>query len=188
MSDKELQKKAIKIKGKDYIQVKDRLIFLSENIERYSIETEKEYITDLKMFIIKATLTIDDKGVFTGYSQAVIGQGNINTTSSLENAETSAVGRACAMAGIGIIDSVASVEEMNKAGVSAESNKPVGSNTVTCKDCGSHLIFKWDKTNAGKFYKGYFCPNSKTNDREHHKPFEFAWIDENEFNSLNASA
>jgi hypothetical protein len=39
----------------------------------------------------------------------------VNKTSALENAETSAVGRACAFAGIGVIDSIASADEVHKA-------------------------------------------------------------------------
>jgi transcriptional regulator NrdR family protein len=39
----------------------------------------------------------------------------VNKTAALENAETSAVGRALAMMGIGVIESIASVDEINKA-------------------------------------------------------------------------
>ena len=52
------------------------------------------------MEIVKAFVVPDvDKPqrMFTGYSQAKRGDGFINKTSALENAETSAVGRALAM-------------------------------------------------------------------------------------------
>jgi len=52
---------------------------------------------------------------FNAFSQEVEGEGFINKTSALENAETSAVGRALAMMGIGVIDSIASVDEITKA-------------------------------------------------------------------------
>jgi len=58
----------------------------------------------------------DSTRMFTGLAQEVVGQGNVNKTAALENAETSAVGRALAMMGIGVLDSIASYDEMQKAG------------------------------------------------------------------------
>lgn len=116
MSDKSLADKAIQIQGKDYVLVSDRIIYFNENYEKGSILTEliSEYDSDI--IIVKATVYPEDNGrKFTGYSQAVKGAGFINKTAALENAETSAVGRALAMMGIGVIDSVASVDELNKA-------------------------------------------------------------------------
>lgn len=114
-----LKDKAVDIKGKDYILVKDRILYLSETDttkDKYSIETEVVISPkDLdKTWVVKATLTIGDQK-YVGHAQETIGEGYINKTSALENAETSAVGRACAMAGIGVIDSIASVDEINKA-------------------------------------------------------------------------
>lgn len=68
------------------------------------------------MWVVKATLTmINTLESFTGLAQEIEESSNINKTSALENAETSAVGRACAFAGIGVIDGIASVDEINKA-------------------------------------------------------------------------
>ena len=70
------------------------------------------------MWVVKAVLKIHtDLGIrkYTGHAQEIVGEGYINKTSALENCETSAVGRACAMAGIGIVDSFASVDEIDKA-------------------------------------------------------------------------
>ena len=119
--DKSLKKKAVKIQGKDYVLVADRIIFFNEQYPNGTIQTQ--IMTDLNFeqgnsIVMKAIITPDmDKPVrfFTGYSQEVIGQGYINKTSALENAETSAVGRALAMMGIGVIDSIASVDEIKKA-------------------------------------------------------------------------
>lgn len=113
-----LQDKAIKIQGKDYVLVKDRINFFNENYPNGSIQTSFIDALGQDTVVIKAVVVPDvDKParVFMGYSQAVIGAGHINKTSALENCETSAVGRALAMMGIGVIDSVASVDEMNKA-------------------------------------------------------------------------
>ena len=110
-----LNEKAVDIKGKKYVLVSDRVLFLAENEKgNYSIETSYEFLESAKMFICKATVTIGEQK-YTGHAQEIIGEGYINKTSALENCETSAVGRACAMAGIGVIDSISSVDEMNKA-------------------------------------------------------------------------
>lgn len=111
-----LKDKAVDIKGKKYVLVSDRILSLAESGERYSIVTEILCTpADVQnTWVVKATLTTD-KGDYVGHAQEVIGDGYINKTSALENAETSAVGRACAMAGIGVIDSIASVDEITKA-------------------------------------------------------------------------
>ena len=121
MSDKQLTEKAIKFKGSDYVQVKDRVLYLANEYEwRYSIQTEYEYFETNKTWVVKATLTIWDKEhkefcVYNGIAQEIEWTSFINKTSALENAETSAIGRACAMAWIGVIDSIASIDEINKA-------------------------------------------------------------------------
>ncbi len=59
---KQLADKAINIKGKDYIQVKDRIQFLAENYEgRYNLQSEYQYFDSRKMWVVKATLTIWDE-------------------------------------------------------------------------------------------------------------------------------
>lgn len=114
---KSLKEKAVSIKGKSYVLVSDRVIYFNENFPNGSIRTEIVKYED-KQVIIKAIVTpdfTDPNRFFTGYAQEIEGDGYINKTSALENAETSAVGRALAMLGIGVIDSIASVDEINKA-------------------------------------------------------------------------
>lgn len=125
MADKTLKSKAINIKGKAYVLVADRVIFFNENHKEGSIITELVTPVDAKEIIIKATVKPDlSARVFTGYSQATKGDGYINKTSALENAETSAVGRALALMGIGVIDSIASIDEINKTTHVASSPTP----------------------------------------------------------------
>ena len=68
---------------------------------------------------VKAKLTIkdpnEDINIYSGHGFEVIGSTEINSTNALENAETSAVGRACGNAGIGLTDNFASADEMNGA-------------------------------------------------------------------------
>lgn len=136
---KDLKEKAIKIQGKSYVLVSDRILYFNETYPNGSIQTQMVDAMGDETIVIKALVTPDVENanrVFTGYSQAVIGQGMVNKTAALENAETSAVGRALAMMGIGVIDSVASVDEMRKAGVTQSttisSTKPASGLTVHC--------------------------------------------------------
>lgn len=114
----DLKDKAVDIKGKKYVLVSDRVIFFNENYPNGSIETNLLSEVANKNIFMRATVTPDTKNPdrkFIGHAQEVVGDGYINKTSALENAETSAVGRALAMMGIGVIDSIASVDEINKA-------------------------------------------------------------------------
>ncbi len=108
--------KKISIKGKDYIPVVERIKYLHDEVKEYSIETNYEYFPDRKMWVVKAELIIGDM-TWTGLAQEIESDNykEVNHTSALENAETSAVGRACAMAGIGLTDSIASADEVKKA-------------------------------------------------------------------------
>ncbi len=121
MEDKSLKSKAVKIQGKSYVLVSDRILYFNETYPNGCISTNLISEPDSQTVIVRAVVTPDASGdgirQFTGHSQAVIGQGVVNKTAALENAETSAVGRALAMMGIGVIESIASVDELAKAGV-----------------------------------------------------------------------
>lgn len=115
---KDLKDKAISIKGKQYVLVSDRVVYFNEQYPNGSITTELISMPDSERVIVKAIIYPDINEAsrsFTGYSQAVIGDGMVNSAAALENAETSAVGRALGFMGIGIIESIASADEMNKA-------------------------------------------------------------------------
>lgn len=111
--------KTISIKGKDYVTVNERIKYIADNFE-YSIASDYEYFQEQKMWVVKATLSINKEGLayeYVGLAQEVESSNykDVNHTSALENAQTSAVGRACAMAGIGIDGGMASADEVQKA-------------------------------------------------------------------------
>lgn len=115
--EKDLKSKAIDIKGKSYVLVSDRVIYFNEQYPNGCIKTNIVKYEDGQV-TIRARVFPDMENpnrYFSGYAQEIEGTTFINKTSALENAETSAVGRALAMMGIGVIDSIASVDEINKA-------------------------------------------------------------------------
>lgn len=107
---------SIEIDGKSYVPVHERLRFLSDHIRDYSIETSYQHLKDENMWIVSAKLTIYKDGkalVYTGTAGKKEASLSADMQlSALEYTETTAVGRACAMAGIGIRDGVASANEM----------------------------------------------------------------------------
>lgn len=112
--DKSLKEKAVDIKGKKYVPVAERIVWFNENVEDGSITTELLSEPSAERIVVKATVEAGEQ-TFTGHAQEIVGEGYINKTSALENAETSAVGRALAMMGIGVIESIASSDEVVKA-------------------------------------------------------------------------
>lgn len=108
----------VDIKGKAYVMVKDRILAFNELYKNGSIQTEIVSPLESKIVVVKAIVTPDTtkpERQFVDFSQATIGQGMVNTTAALENASTSAVGRALAYMGIGVIEGIASADEVNKA-------------------------------------------------------------------------
>lgn len=115
--------KTINIKGKEYVPAVERVKEFHKLYPKGSITTEI-VSTDDKRVVVKATVTLMFKSdtsewvydqKFTGYSQAEWGKGMMGAV-ALEVAETSAVGRALGFANIGLIDSIASSDEMSKVG------------------------------------------------------------------------
>jgi len=98
------------IEGNEYVTVHERLQMVHTNHEKVSIETEIISI-DQRSVTVKAVLKINGE-VYTAHASEVFGSTEINETSALENAETSAVGSALAFAGYGITGSVASADEV----------------------------------------------------------------------------
>lgn len=122
--------KTINIKGKEYVPVVERVkefhkVYPDGQITSEIIENGESRI------ILKATVNTGEKvafmeneqvkvlpvpsRTFTGYSQAEWGKGMMGGV-ALEVAETSAIGRALGFANIGLVDGIASADEMRKVG------------------------------------------------------------------------
>ena len=109
--------KTTNIKGKDYVQVNERIKFFrqEEQYKNWSLITEFP-VLDSEHCVCKASVADPDHRIIaTGHAHEVQGSSMINKTSFIENCETSAIGRALAMLGIGIDTSVASSNEMSDA-------------------------------------------------------------------------
>lgn len=103
------------VKGKAYAEVNQRIKAFRSICPNGSIEPEILNLND-GVCIMRAVVK-DEAGKVLGIGHAYEKEGStfINKTSYIENCETSAVGRALGMCGIGVDTSVASYEEVANA-------------------------------------------------------------------------
>ena len=114
--------KTIKIKGKEYVEVNERLKYFRSNYPNYSLVSEITHI-DSEMVVVKSDIINENgKVLASGHAHEEKGANYINKTSYVENCETSSWGRALANFGIGIDESVASAQELQMA--ISKDNKP----------------------------------------------------------------
>ena len=102
------------VKGKQYAEVNQRIKAFRMLYPEGTIETEIISIAD-GTCIMKATIKNGEVVLGTGTAYEKENSTFINKTSYIENCETSCVGRALAMCGIGIDTSIASKEEVENA-------------------------------------------------------------------------
>lgn len=89
--------------GKKYLTVALRMDLFRRTFGAWGVETEILHLGKAKGEpVVMCAIIKDETGRVVGMGHAfeVIGAGNVNSTSALENAETSAVGRALACIGI----------------------------------------------------------------------------------------
>ena len=106
--------KTINIKGKEYVEVNERIRAFRELYPKGSIMTEMVSNQD-GMCVFKTNIIVDNQILATGHAYEREGSTFINKTSYVENCETSSIGRALGVLGIGIDTSVASAEEVGNA-------------------------------------------------------------------------
>jgi hypothetical protein len=161
----------------DYETVESRLEKWWKDYPDGRVATKIEQATDTR-YIVSAELyktEADAKACATGLASENVSDRGVNSTSALENCETSAIGRALANAGYAAKGKRASREEMTKVVKSetwsVERTDPlpisneewVKAATVTppkappaCCAKGNNLVTGVSKTN-GKPYYGYLC-------------------------------
>ena len=152
----------VKIHGKDYTTCAERLATFHK---RFKDQT-KSILTEIIQFkdgivVVKAVIKVGEE-VYVGHAYEEIGSTQINTTSALENGETSAISRAMkfCLGDVDLSNEIASAEEVataiNKQN-SGYKNKPTQKPIVAPIDPGSFnrdevIGFKSGK-NQGKTYK-----------------------------------
>jgi hypothetical protein len=165
--------KSIKIHGKDYVLVNDRIKEFTTNpkYNDYGLETNKtldewfEY-TDKKTGEILQDNRVEFKCIITNASGKTVSNGTarelrsssyINKTSHIENCETSAVGRALGFLGIGIDTSIASANEV----INAVNNQPEKQedNRPWLNEDQKNAVLKSNKQEAQRIIKQYRMKN-----------------------------
>lgn len=133
--------KTVNIKGKEYVEVHTRIQEFHRLYTNGSIQStfERVDLEDDVLWIVVAKVIPDvanPERYFTGHAQELESASFINKTSALENAETSAWGRAMSALNIGIDVGIASADEVNKAinRSSAGSKAKPAAKTVIAKD------------------------------------------------------
>jgi hypothetical protein len=142
---KSLNGQTIKIHNNDYATVALRIAILRRNLGTTATISTNIIFQDDKKVIVRSEVFIDNKLVSTGLAEELRAASRINQTSALENAETSAVGRALAMLGL-TNDRIASAEEVSGAIVQTDQKLTAA---LTELDKVSHLgAYKsWLSTN-----------------------------------------
>ncbi len=111
--------KTVSIKGKDYVTVAQRILFFNETYPKGCIISEVNCSDEVGIVRVQAKVYPEGIGMglryFTGHAEESRTSSMVNKTSAVENCETSAVGRALGLMGIGIIDGIASADEVHKA-------------------------------------------------------------------------
>jgi len=157
--------------------VKDRILYFNEKYPNGQIKTDLISHED-ELWIVKATVwpNAKEERCFSDYSQARESQGMVNKTAALENASTSAIGRCLALMGIGVLDSIASADEIVKseraqrpapgqpATVQPALSQPDSSElpvVLVCETCGEEAAEKEGVSKSGRPFHGIFCSSGE---------------------------
>lgn len=109
--------KTMDIKGKQYVTVAERVRVALEPSEPYQmLSSEVLPLGNTGRFYVRVAIAVDGRQ-YIGTSEVKLDapKNTADGSSPIECAETSAVGRALGFAGIGLIDSIASAEEVHRA-------------------------------------------------------------------------
>lgn len=107
--------RTINIKGKEYVPVNERVKEFRAKYPELRIITELVSLDENSVVMVAKIVDKERNVLATGYAQEDRNSSNINKTSYVENCETSSVGRALGMFGIGIDASMASADEVANA-------------------------------------------------------------------------
>jgi len=160
--------KTINIKGKEYVQVNERIGFFhsQKKYDKWGIETIKikDEVCQIKkdrLVQFRAIIFDENKMIrATGHAEEYMGSSYINKTSFIENCETSATGRALGLLGIGIDTSIASADEVGNAVANQKTNDKPWLKETELKA----LLEKGTKAQADKVLTAYQMKNEYKNE------------------------
>jgi hypothetical protein len=148
MTDK---KGIVQIHGKEYMTVARRIELWHEDQKPgtdYSVETE---VLNHNPVVVRATVKFKGR-TYTGISSVDLNSPKmIEKQNPYEVAETSAVGRALGFAGYGVIESIASADEVHRATTQAQPEQQTIEDTSSLGKCSICYA-------TGKFHRKD-CPN-----------------------------
>jgi len=140
--------KTVNIKGKEYVEVNERIKYFRKAYPKYSLTSEVIEKTSDSILIIASILNEEGRLIANGLAEENRGSSYINKTSYVENCETSAWGRALANFGIGLDTSVASAEEVTNAIENQVSSKtPTTKTKLAVGDENWEKALAWVMTN-----------------------------------------
>lgn len=113
--------KTIEIKGKLYVPVVERIKEAHNLDKNFSVTTDIIKDTE-EWVVVRATINFLGR-IFSGHSQASKTKGMMKDVAT-EVAETSAIGRALGFANVGLLDGIASADEMRKVGKTDDEDLP----------------------------------------------------------------
>ena len=116
--------KTLDIKGKGYVQVTERIKAFRSICPNGTIKTDIINYDEESITMMASVIDEDGRLLATGYARERQDASFINKTSYVENCETSAVGRALGMCGIGVDASMASAEEVANAIINQKKEEP----------------------------------------------------------------
>ena len=133
--------KTTNIKGKEYVEVNERLKYFRSNYPNFSLISEVVEKTPSSILIKATIFNEEDRPVATGLAEEKEGSTYINKTSYVENCETSAWGRALGNFGIGIDSQVASYDEVANAILNQDKpKKPRSLKVLGVKDAPTVIL------------------------------------------------
>ena len=143
---------SIKIKGKEYITVNQRLIFFRSQPEYKGWRITEDVVSlDEKEGLFKVTIINKDGfEMAVAHAQEYRDSSYINKTSFVENGFTSALGRALGYLGIGIDTAIASADEVQTAVVNQ-----VKDNRTWLNETQLNATLKGTKEQAEKVVANY---------------------------------
>jgi len=148
-----MELKTTNIKGKEYVQVNERVRAFRTHPDFANMSIETSIIDISEKHVLMVAKVLDSEGLVrsTGHAEEVQTNSGVNSTSFIENCETSAVGRCLGFLGIGVDSSIATSEEVGQAIARQEAKsdtKPIAEKKVekvkaNIANKGSENLLDW---------------------------------------------